>query len=204
MNIYVESNFILELALFQEQSGSCGNILKLCETGRAQLVVPAYSLAEPYETLVRRHRQRNRLRAELNAELHQIARSTSYADRLSGFRDLTALLSHVAEEDSRSLEEVRSRLIKIANLIPLDRSVLNSAGEYRERYGFSPQDAFVYASVLLHLQQDRTSTLTSCFLNKNYRDFEDQRIERELEGLNCKFLPRFDSGYQFILNALAD
>ena len=54
MNVYVESNFVLELALLQEQSASCEEILGLCEAGRVQLVVPAYSLAEPYETLVRR------------------------------------------------------------------------------------------------------------------------------------------------------
>ena len=31
MNVYVESNFVLELALLQEQSGSCEEILSLAE-----------------------------------------------------------------------------------------------------------------------------------------------------------------------------
>ena len=44
MNVYVESNFVLELALRQEQFTSCETILSLCEEGQARLVVPAYSL----------------------------------------------------------------------------------------------------------------------------------------------------------------
>ena len=50
MNVYVESNFVLELAFLQEQCSSCEKILSLCEARRIQLLIPAYSLAEPYET----------------------------------------------------------------------------------------------------------------------------------------------------------
>jgi hypothetical protein len=58
VNISVESNFVLELALLQEQHASCEDILRLSEAGNAQLIIPAYSLVEPYETPIRRHRQR--------------------------------------------------------------------------------------------------------------------------------------------------
>jgi hypothetical protein len=37
MNIYVESNFVLELALSQAQSQSCENILAICESDQAGL-----------------------------------------------------------------------------------------------------------------------------------------------------------------------
>ena len=56
MNVYIESNFVLELALLQEQSSSCEEILGLCESRGVRFVVPAYSLAEPYETLTRRQK----------------------------------------------------------------------------------------------------------------------------------------------------
>lgn len=52
MNVYVESNFVLELALLQEQHASCGELLRLCEEDRIQLVIPAYSLVEPYNILI--------------------------------------------------------------------------------------------------------------------------------------------------------
>ena len=51
MNIYVETNFVLELVFEQEQHTSCEQILALCESGRSRLIIPAYCLAEPHEKL---------------------------------------------------------------------------------------------------------------------------------------------------------
>jgi len=42
MKIYVESNFVLELAFLQEQSQNCEKILTLCESGQAGLLLPAF------------------------------------------------------------------------------------------------------------------------------------------------------------------
>ncbi len=47
VNIYVETNFVLELTFEQEQCASCEQILQLCQAGQAKLIIPAYSLAEP-------------------------------------------------------------------------------------------------------------------------------------------------------------
>ena len=200
MNVYVESNFVLELALLQEQSTNCEEILSLGETSGVQLVVPAYSLAEPYETLTRRQKQRKRLKEELDAALGQIARTATYAERLDGFRDVTALLMSIGDEESKRLEEVCSRLTQAAEVIPLDASVLSASTQYQRTHGFAPQDALVYSTVLSHLEQARASR--SCFLNRNSRDFDDQTVVEQLERYNCKLLPRFDSGSRFILNAL--
>jgi len=112
VNVYVESNFVLELALLQEQHASCEEILRLREAGSIHLVIPAYSIAEPYETLVRRHKQRKRMKADLDDELRQLARTTTYAQRLIGFQDLTVLLIDSADEEAKRLEEIRTRLLK--------------------------------------------------------------------------------------------
>ena len=200
MNVYVESNFVLELALLQEQTESCEEILSLCETGTVQLVVPAYSLAEPYETLSRRQKQRKRLKKEIDDVLGQIARTATYAERLDGFRDVTALLVNIDDEESKRLEEVRSRLTKTADVIPLDASVLSASARYQRTHRFAPQDALVYSTVLSHLERARAPQ--SCFLNRNSRDFDDQTVVEELEHYNCKLLPGFDSGSQFIRSTL--
>ena len=54
MIVYVESNFVLELAFRQEDCESSDNILQLAEAGKIELMLPAYFLGEPYERLVRR------------------------------------------------------------------------------------------------------------------------------------------------------
>ncbi len=199
MNVYVESNFVLELALIQEQSASCEKILGLCEAKRIRLVIPAYSLAEPYETLTRRHKQRRRMKQELDAEFRQMARTASLSEQLGGFKGLTALLISVAQQETQRLENVRSRLIEAAEVVPLDRSVLATATQYQRAHDLSPQDALVYSSVLSHLKRVRAPE--NCFLNRD-KDFDDQNIVDELAGYDCQLLFQFDAGYSFISAAL--
>jgi len=201
MNIYVESNFVLELALLQEQHASCEDILRLCEAGNARLVIPAYSLIEPYETLVRRHKQRQRMKDELDKELGQLARTVTYAQRLSEFQNLTDLLIDSAYEETKRLEATRARLLQMAQIISLDVAVLGAGARYQVDHDLSPQDALVYASVLSHLQQ--SSELESCFLNKNSKDFDDPALVEGLYTYNCRLISRFDAGYQFLRSRIS-
>ena len=85
MNVYVESNFVLELALAQEQFESCEKILSLCEAGRIRLVVPAFSLAEPNETLARRKKQRKRMKEEFDLELDRLLELQLFRIDFAGF-----------------------------------------------------------------------------------------------------------------------
>ncbi len=199
MNVYVESNFVLELAFLQEQSESCNEILGLSSAKRVQLVVPAYSLAEPYETLARRQTRRLRKKEELDAELRDISRTAIYAHR---FGELTALMIKIVDVEAQRLEEIRTHLEKTAIIIPLNTSVLAESKQYQRACGFSPQDAFVYSSILLH--QKKFPSKRSCFLNRNSNNFDGQNIVDQLGSYNCKRLPRFDAGYRFICKALRE
>ena len=199
MNVYAESNFVLELSLLQEQQESCEEVLKLCEAGRIHLVVPAYCLAEPYETLIRRQRQRREIKKQVDRELDQMARTQIYAERLGGFREFADFLIKSAEDDDRRLSDVCLRLLRLAEVIPLNSSILTASTGYQNRHGFSPQDSFVYASVLSHLERD--SSQVSCFLNRD-KDFDDEDVVGELSGLGCELFFDFDAGYRFIVDIL--
>lgn len=56
MIVYVESNFVLELAFLQEECAQAEEISKLAESGEIQLAIPAFSGGEPYERMIRRSR----------------------------------------------------------------------------------------------------------------------------------------------------
>lgn len=201
MNVYVETNFVLELALVQEQQASCEGILQLNEARSVELMIPAYSLVEPYETLIRRHRQRKQMKADLDAEIGQLTRTATYSERLSGFQDLTALLIDSADEEAKRLEEVRRRLLATCDVIPLDTDCLNAAARYQEKHDLSPQDAMVYASVIGHLANSASGE--SCFLNRNSKDFDDPDIVEELVSHGCKLIPRFDDGLEHVRTEIA-
>ena len=53
MTVFVESNFVLEIALGQEQAAAAEAILQLAEHGTLNLRIPAFALSEPFSTVGR-------------------------------------------------------------------------------------------------------------------------------------------------------
>lgn len=200
MNVYVESNFVLELALLQEQQSACETILRLCERDGLQLVLPAYSLVEPYETLRRRQADRQQMKSSLDAQFRQMSRTTAYRDRLQDFARMTSLLVDSAGEDMLRLESVQARLLSCSELVPLEGSILTRATEQRTLYGLSAQDSVVYASILVHLER---SGEPGCFLSRD-SDFDDPLIRRQLEERGAELLIGFEAGLQFLERSFAE
>ncbi len=196
MNIYVETNFVLELAFVQEQHESCEQIVSLCEAGSATIVLPAFCIAESYETLLRRANRRAQIANDLAGELRQLSRSKPYKDDISAFQTITGLLVRSSQEEDRRLVAVLERILEVASVVPLEVGIVLQAAQFRDIYKFAPQDSVVYASVLHHLA---TSSATgSCFINRNRRDFDDLDIEESLAQQGCKVLFSFINGYSYI------
>lgn len=200
MNIYVETNFVLELAFEQEQGESCEQILQLAETEKIKLILPAYSLAEPYEKLNRQAKNRKKLQSELNIELRQLSRSKTYTNRIESIKDLAKLIVQSNEEEWQRFIQYRERLINYAEFIALDVCILQTAASFETLFDLGSQDAIVFASVISHLQQNNPSH--ACFLNKNTKDFDNPDIVRELNKLSCRMIPRFDRGLDFMRSHL--
>jgi predicted nucleic acid-binding protein len=88
--VLAESNFVLELALRQEQFEHAERILRLAEAKHLQLVIPACSLIEPYQTLIRRRRERKEFSRRLQEEIKLLERSTLH-------EGMNATSQHVAQ-----------------------------------------------------------------------------------------------------------
>ncbi len=200
MNVYVETNFVLELAFEQEQCSSCEKILQLCEAENAKLIIPAYSLAEPHEKLIRQARGRKELQQSLDAELRQLLRTTSYTNRIKSIQDIASLMIQSNEEERHRFIQYRDRLLKIGEIIALNANILSEAASYETTCDLTLQDALVYASIIMHLQQNLPAQ--ACFLNRNSKDFDTPDIIDELRQLKCRMIPRFDNGYSFIQSQL--
>jgi hypothetical protein len=198
---YVESNFVLEIALKQEQSESCNSIIQMAEEGKLKLVLPAYSLVEPYEVIKRHAIQRKQFSNDLKNELKQILRSESYKQDTEAILKVEDLLIKSNEDAKQQLEETRLRLIKVSFIIPLDADIATSAIKYQGKNSFSPQDSLVYASVVSHLKfADKEQ---KCSLNRNSKDFDDPEIVKEFEDYDCKILFQFTHALDFVKNKLS-
>jgi hypothetical protein len=196
MNVYVETNFVLEHALQQEQCESCEELIRLASAGSIRLLVPAFSLVEPHIALKGKDAVRSKLIKDLRMHLSELGRSKPFREELGNFRDLTALLSGSAERERAGLQRAIDEMLRVAEVIPLDSEVLYGADVNQAVRGMSAQDSIVLASIVLHLA--KTKSAESCFLNRNSKDFDDPNVREMLDEFNCRFFARFDDGLRYI------
>lgn len=69
MIVYVETNFVLELAYLRPTSDDCQRLLNLAGDGKISLVVSAFALIEARLAWQRNVKRRNRLHDDVRVEL---------------------------------------------------------------------------------------------------------------------------------------
>jgi hypothetical protein len=104
MNVYVESNFVLEHALEQEECDSCSEIIRLASLRQLMLLIPAFSLAEPHQAIAGKAKMRSRLGEELRVQVGELGRSKPHREMPVTFGALPATLIERAQFE-RSLSD---------------------------------------------------------------------------------------------------
>ncbi len=195
MIVYVESNFVLELAFLQEEHESCEELIGLAESSDIRLVLPAFSIGEPYEAWVRRAKRRQELYNNLVTETQELSRSKPYQESSKELRELTNLLVQSGEEEKRRLDEALDRILNITEIIPIGLETLRAAISFQKSRSLEPQDSIVYASVLQHLKDAPSGP--KCFITRNAKDFFNPDIVSELAIYDCKLFVSFSNGLRY-------
>ena len=196
MIVYVASNFLLEMAYVQGEHVSCDQIVTLSEKRKVVLALPALCLGEPYESWVRRSRNRRALLDQFVREIGELSRSQPYSTLLMESQGLTRTLIESGEAEKKRLDAVIDKVVDTAVLLPIDRDTIKAALRLQGERSLSPQDAIVYASVLSHMIGQPSET--KCFLTKNSKDFANPDIYEDVRAYNCKLLTSFDNGLGYI------
>lgn len=201
MIVLAESNFVLELALRQEQFEHAEQILRLAEEKHLQLVVPACSLTEPYQTLIRRRRERKEFRRRLQDEIKLLERSSLHDGMQATSQQVAQILDAGTEIERHSLEQTIERLIKICTVPALSLEIVRLGQAMQLGYGLEPQDAIVMASIDATLNDLETGP--KVFVNKNSKDFATPLIEGQLEKHECRLITSFPNACEYIENELS-
>lgn len=196
MIAYVESNFVLEIALGQEQAASAELLLALSESHSIDLVLPSLALTEPFSTITHRDRERRKLVNEISKTLTDLRRSPAYQSEATLVANAIAGLAGIAQRESASLHNVVQRLLVSARTAELDGARFAQALIYESQYGLSPQDSIIYASVVSDLRTRPPADL-KCFITRNSKDFDAPDIVTELSGYQCQLVFSFEDGLHY-------
>lgn len=200
MIVLVETNFVLELVFSRDKFASCRALIDMAEKKVIDLLLPAYSMVEPNEAIIRRRKARLKAYDTITSEIREINRSTPFEEAANQLAQLTGLLIQVGESEQDELRKVICQLLNVASLIDLNTGILQQALAFQADLSMSPQDAVVFASVLSVLGQRGGP---ACFITKNTKDFSDPRIEDSLDPYDCKLLFDFENGLNFVQSKLA-
>jgi hypothetical protein len=199
--VAVESNFVLELTLRQDEVQDGERLIELARAKSIELVIPACSLFEPYETLGRRRKQREEISRRLKAELRELTRTQAYADLGETSGGVTHALAESGQLQAKALNSTIDTILRVATVIPMTSEVVRRALTFQLVFPFSPQDSNVFASIDQYLQQQGDGK--KVFANKNRRDFLKGSVEAHLEKYDCKVLGGFLAARRFVENSIA-
>lgn len=204
MLVYVESNFILEITLGQEEAAHAGAILEYARAGRLTLVVPSFAFSETFTTVTKRRLERLDLGQRIDAQVTQLRRSPAHVLDQGRLRHVSAVLAEISSRQIDRLNQTVQSILAVCERVDLNETIFAEALRYRPLYGFSStQDAVIYASVIAHARAQPLPA-AKCFITRNPSDFErDPRIRSELRALNCELKGRFAAGAGYLRGLLA-
>lgn len=201
MIVYVESNFVVEIALGQEQAASAEAILALAESGKIELVFPGFALSEPFATITHRNRERERLSKTLADMLRQLRRSAPHQQTVSTLQSVPGILTDLAGKEMDLLQETVKRLLNAGRSIELNSRIFEQAIAYQFMFDLSPQDSIIYAAIIADLL-NQTRKSPKCFISRDKRAFNDPNIMAELTSYNCQYAVNMSGTLNFIEHSL--
>lgn len=197
MKVYVESNFVLEIALGQEEASLVERILSMAETGDIELAIPAFALNEPFYTISGRAKERKQLAQLLSNQLQQLSRSSPSKGKAEQFSHAPDALNEIAGLERDGLRSTVNRILAVSKVIALDADAFRDAQRYEQTYHFELPDAIIYASIVSDLKAGDVN-MVKCFISRNWKHFRDPGIEKELHLLGCTYIEHFANALNFI------
>jgi hypothetical protein len=196
VRVYAESNFVLEIALAQEEESDCQVLLADAAGHRSSLILPSISIFEPHYKIAGNGKRRRDLAQQVEAQAREFGRTRGSEESSKELRNLIRVFADSESAEQARLFDTFESILNSCELIPLTSDiVLRAVKDVIPRLGLALPDALVYASVLEHLRVSHAEK--SCFVTKNANDFGDPDIGAELMALNCKILFKFTDAVRY-------
>lgn len=191
MRVYLETNFLLEIAFAQEEAGACEALLDLAEAGEVELAIPVFCLVEAAETRRRRSAEVRSFSEQYKRPDH-LTRLPWLDGAVRNFRQ--DVLTHLSLSGQR-LAVLRSRIEAANSVLPLDGAIALQSDTLCDELTLHPPDGVVLATILSDASRRQSDSI---FLNRNTSDFDTGPIRGRLAAVRCRLVNSFQGGLALI------
>jgi predicted nucleic acid-binding protein len=202
MIVYIESNFILQLALQQEEAEEASAILKLAQNRDIELAFPTFAISEPFSTIAYHAVERRRVYEMMLRQLTQLLRSALHQQIVSTLQSLLTTWVQIDEDEITSLQATVQTLLIVGRSIETTASIFERASDYQTAYDLPPQDSIIYSTIIADLQRISPDE-PKCFVSTNIKDFRYPSIKSELQTYGCRYIAKFADAVQFINSVIS-
>lgn len=197
MTVYVESNFVLEIALGQNDATAAGLILQAAIREQVSIAIPSNALFEPFSTVNRRRDRRKTLRLELAREIGELERSEPHRQDVETMAQVPGLFLAIEEREKELLIRTIQMMVSTAAIIAIDARTYSEAVGFATAFGFEKMhDAIIFAAVRRDLIESARQG-PHVFVTKD-KDFAFPDVKNELERLDCRITFSFTAGAQLL------
>ncbi len=189
MIVLVETNFLLHIALQQEQAGAAESLLGRADSGEIQLCIPAVCLSEATSRVTYGRLERRRESERLNTLVKQLGQSTPHVAVSAALREVAKSVVETGTADVAAVWGVLDRCMKIALALPLDAAAWSHTQSARSQFNMEIGDAMVLGSIVSFLESARPAE--SVFVSTDFEAFDAQDVKERLSALGCRYLKQF-------------
>lgn len=186
MRLYIETNFLLEIALLQREHVECEAILDHCGDGKndTTIAIPASAVFEAQAAL--RNKRRHVTDFDRSYDVHisgQLSRVSGIAGVRSRYDDLFAQITASLNGAEARFEATTRRLVDVGAILPTDSQALE--GAHGTSTGLAYEDALVYATIV----RDPAYGCGPSYFVTTDGDF--MAMKAEMAAAQCTLMPRF-------------
>lgn len=193
MNVYVETNFLLNLGLHQEGVDAATSILTSAEHGKIDLVIPAMALMEAITTMEAKRRERERVIKDLKDQASQLKRSKNLKP-LESIEATIGVLVNLNDNEAVAIQESIQRALSCCRVLSPTAAIMDLGIGAQHDRELQPQDSVIFASIYQDLKSMSTP-VPSCFVSTD-PDLIGKIFET-LKNHNCKCFISFDEAQRY-------
>jgi predicted nucleic acid-binding protein len=170
MTLYIESNYLLEIAKNQEQAAACESLLQLAEQNRLTIVLPEIAIPEAMMSLQRSHDQRRNLQRSLQSEARELRRTAIHGPLVESITAIATASEQVIGDELSRFNVLVERLLLWCDTIPVTRTAYIDSQHLAGILALEEFDALIVTVVASHAVtvEDNWKAFTS----RNTRDFD--------------------------------
>ena len=187
MKVYVETNWLLDLALEQERIQASSFVLELAKNSKIRLYLPEICLVEADQKIVRRKLQRETLIENLRNEGRELIRShdARYQLQAAAINQDIFQLRDISDFEREHFDTTVRNISKFLTWLHFGNGSLQNSFDLENNYELSRLDALIYAVI----RTDAASDLATekCFIDYDGH-FKNPELKLDMVGLGITFL----------------